>query len=156
MNELIREIESAFADTSYPGNSRIGTLELTAIFRQFHWRQVFPEMLFYFRDSIKSFTPEAFRFYLPAMMLGVLRYHDELDTLTDNLICSLALPEADAPAGSYWYGKLTQIVALMSPAEILAVYNFLLKCRELYPEWAYSEYQEEELEEAIEFWSTLI
>jgi len=91
------------------------------------------------------------------MLLATLLHQGEIGILTETLIHRLTLPEAENLADNRWRKNLTQIIQSLSSAEKNAVYKFLLKCRELYPTegWDYSEYQEEELEQAIQFWSTL-
>lgn len=155
MQELIEEITDAFENVPYPGSSNIGTLELIVAFRGLHWLDVPPEILFLCRFEITSFSPEAFRYYLPAMMFGALLHHDETDTLSETLVARLDMPEDENLASSHWRKKLTQIVELLSTHEKRAVYKFLLKCRDLCPEWAWGEAHQVEVEDAIRFWATL-
>jgi hypothetical protein len=155
LQELIEEITHAFENVPYPGNSNIGTDSLIVTFHDLHWRDVSPEILFLHRFEITSFSPEAFRFYLPAMMLGALLHHEETDTLSETLVYRLGKSEDETLSDSHWGRKLTQIIELLSLSEKNTIYRFLLKCKELCPEWAWGEYQEAEVEDAIRFWETL-
>ncbi len=154
ITELVKAIETAFADTPYPGDGQIGTLELDFSFRGLNWKQVPIEVLFYHRDETSSFTPEGFRFYLPAMMFGVLLHFEEVDTLTQNLIYRLVPAHDDYLDNSYW-GGLNRIVAVLNRKEKEAVYKFLLGCRQLDEKWGFGETGRRELEEGIKFWRSL-
>ena len=157
MDKVIQEIKTAFADTPYPSDSNIGTFELDISFRGLHWKNVSWELLFYHRDAITSFTPEGFRLYLPAILLGILLHHKEVDTLTETLIANLVPLKEDDPAYSYWGVKLNRIVELMSTNEKRAVYKFLLKYLDLYPtdDWGYGEKGKSNLIAASQFWATV-
>jgi hypothetical protein len=152
MEDVIQEIKLAFANTPYPGNNRIGTFELNFSFKGLHWKDVPWELLFFHRFEISSFTPEGFRFFLPAILLAVLIHHKEVDTLTETLIYRIVPPQDEIN-----FDANLNFVELLTTAEKNAIYKFLLKCRELYPTagWSYGEDSMEELETAIQFWSTI-
>jgi hypothetical protein len=88
--ELVAQIERAFADVAYPGDDgickgvtdearRLGTEEanIEAVFRGRHWRDVPVENLSLYSATLSFLTPEAYRFYLPAYMLAVIRLAPE-------------------------------------------------------------------------------
>jgi hypothetical protein len=92
---LIEQIEQTFASVLYPGDNRIcigvtdedrrllGTeqAEIEAAFKGLHWREVPLEVLNCHQSALSFFSPEAFRFYLPAFMLaslGVPRWPSDL------------------------------------------------------------------------------
>ncbi len=154
MQDLIQEIKEAFADVPYPGHSNIGTDEHIVAFRGLHWNDVPLEILFLRRFEITSFTPGAFHFYLPAMLIGILLHHEELDTLPGTLVDSLAPQKDEGWGGQAWNKKLQQIIQLLNPQQRKIIHKFLIKCEELYPTegWDRSEEELEELRERIRFW----
>jgi hypothetical protein len=79
MRRLLDEIESAFADTPYPGdNSLCGSdqgdepAESALDFRGVHWQNVHPELLAANYTSLSFLTAEGFRYYLPAYLAAEL------------------------------------------------------------------------------------
>jgi hypothetical protein len=114
--ELVAQIERAFADVPYPGDDhickgvtdearRLGTEEasIEAVFRGRHWRDVPLESLSLFSATLSFLTPEAYRFYLPAYMLAVIRLSPEAmrriprsGDIEGSLLYSLE-PASDAP-----------------------------------------------------------
>ena len=109
----IREsIESAFADVPYPGDDNVtrctheDCLECDAIaayFRGTTWRDHTVEQLREHQSAITMFTPEAFRYFLPAFMLQSLGYWRETDMIPHFIAgqFSPAKPDADAVMQQY-------------------------------------------------------
>lgn len=91
-NELKQEIEAAFAEVQYPGDENIYAegvedpdIEKRVLrFKGTHWHEVDSEVLRGLRDGFVFFTPEAFRFYLPAFLIEYINDPDE------NVVNSLA------------------------------------------------------------------
>jgi hypothetical protein len=86
--ELVAQIERAFAAVPYPGDEHIcqGTAaqfegseeaNIAAVFRGRHWRDVPLEGLARYSATLTFLTPAAFRFYLPAYLLAVIRLSSE-------------------------------------------------------------------------------
>ena len=81
---LVAQIESAFAHTLYPGDGRIcdprpgdeEVAEYALEFRGARWDRIHPEFLAYHDAAISFFTPEAFRYFLPAYLIADLRARD--------------------------------------------------------------------------------
>ena len=81
---LVAQIESAFAATPYPGDDRIcdpspgdeEVAEYALEFRGARWDRLHPEFLAYHDAAISFFTPEAFRYFLPAYLIADLRAPD--------------------------------------------------------------------------------
>lgn len=160
MEDVVAEIQQAFADTPYPGHENIGRYWENEDLRDVHWRHVGPEILIHHKIEFFSLSPEGFRFYLPAALLCTLLHNTEADILGPLLISNLRMPELNESDGWHgtrndWREKLTDILELMTLQEKKAVYKFLLKCREQSYDWGMGEKEEVELEEAIEFWWTL-
>jgi hypothetical protein len=78
--KLIQEIEKAFLHTTYPGDdylayalTRADYWKLMNDFKGNHWKKIPPEILVKHVYDLPLFSPEAFRFYLPAYLLASLR-----------------------------------------------------------------------------------
>ena len=100
--EVAAEVEEAFATVPYPGDGRLvasathwESADLVTAFRARSWKEVPLDVLFTHRLSLPLFSPEAFRFYLPAYLIGALLHSPELDTLRENVLFLLTPPEAE-------------------------------------------------------------
>jgi len=106
-------IERAFRDVAYPGDDRISVgsdldaIELRELFKAKHWSVVPLSAVRSERGSLSFFTPEAFRFYLPAFLRAVLLYPQETDTLRENLFYTLTPPESEGESMS-WFRELAE------------------------------------------------
>ena len=74
---LARAIAAAFADVPRPGDEHIGRwrapeMEMVEELRARHWRDVPADVARYHFDGLRSLTPEAFHFYLPAFLIASL------------------------------------------------------------------------------------
>jgi Family of unknown function (DUF6714) len=101
--ELAQEIERAFAEARHPGVDRLveytdywESPEVVQSFGDTHWKSVPLDTLVNQRLSLPLFTPEAFRFYLPAFLRASLLYPSAVDTLTENIFYMLTPPPASA------------------------------------------------------------
>jgi hypothetical protein len=101
---LRREIEGAFANAKNLGDDKLvydnsgGHLEcneVAAAFRGKHWKEIPLDVLRYHSSGLFFFTPEAYRFYLPAYLIAAALYHDEADTIPGSVVFSL-IPPSDA------------------------------------------------------------
>jgi hypothetical protein len=97
--ELIRE---AFVSVEYPGDDRLvydtsgGHLEcdgVAAAFKGKRWAELSVDFLRRHADSIFFFTPEAYRFYLPAYLLSIIGSYRESDVMPVTVLHSLTPPE---------------------------------------------------------------
>jgi len=102
--QLQHEIEAAFANVQYPGDERLvydasgyhlECNEVLAAFKGKHWKDVSLETLLYHSDGVYSFTPEAYRFYLPAYLLAGSLDYDRADMIPFTVVMSL-IPPPDA------------------------------------------------------------
>ena len=74
---LVEKITDAFRDTPYPGDDNICGSEMGdepaeygLEFRGLDWRKIHPELLALNYASLSFFTPEAFRYFVPAYMIS--------------------------------------------------------------------------------------
>jgi hypothetical protein len=72
------------------------------------------------RPSVSLLTPAAFRYYLPALMLGCIEAPLELDVMPDEVIGSLSPPNARAT------GWMDERLRDFTPAQAAAILSFLL------------------------------
>lgn len=100
--KIVQETQIAFADIQYPGDDRLvessGYWELEKLAEQFrgkNWKEVPVTTINRYRFCLSFFTPEAFCYYLPAFILAVRLFPDEVDTLPDNVYYRLTPPEQD-------------------------------------------------------------
>ena len=83
---IVALIESAFSFSIYPGDSNLGeshqeqdNIEIIDCFKGKHWRDVSPENVRAQSFNLYFFTPDAFRFFLPAFMRATLLHSEETD-----------------------------------------------------------------------------
>ena len=78
--KIIQEIKNVFADVPYPGDERLVTTlnhfeadEIIEDFKGKSWKEISLELAYKYRLSLPVFTPEAFRFYLPGLLITALQ-----------------------------------------------------------------------------------
>lgn len=78
--EIIHEIEKAFSGIDYPGDERLVTNiehyeadEIIEDFKGKSWKEIPLKLVYKHRLSIPLFTPEAFRFFLPGLLIAALK-----------------------------------------------------------------------------------
>lgn len=128
-NPLVREIHRAFANVKYPGDGAIvydnsgRHLECNQVaeaFRGKHWSEVTPEILLYHNQAHFFFSPEAYRFYLPAYLIGIVAHYNEIDAAAGSIIFSLRRPKSKADIEFY-----RQRMAGLTEAQVRAVISCL-------------------------------
>jgi len=103
--QLIEKIEVAFKDVEYPGDDKLvydnsgkhlECIETAKLFKNKKWQEIPQNFLIEESTSLHFFSKEAFKYYLPAYMIIILKDYLEADDLPDILIKKLTLPtEAD-------------------------------------------------------------
>jgi hypothetical protein len=153
--KLVRQIEEVFADTPFPGDENISPYEYeihVELFRGRHWKDIPLETIFRERGELSFFTPEAYRFFLPAFMRATLLHYIEMDTLSGNLISHLSPKHGDSDSGLH--NLFIRMNNGFSRTEQKAILAFLESYLQLFPE----EYSVEDrvyrpmLDRAIEYW----
>jgi len=98
---VLREVIDSFSDVAYPGDDRIvegfsgEDLERQRIAEQFRghrWAGMPLEVLIENTGALAFFTPEAFRYYLPAYILVALSLYEDANTIPSDLVSALTLP----------------------------------------------------------------
>ncbi|MCV9930661.1 hypothetical protein OIU80_00065 [Flavobacterium sp. LS1R47] len=101
-NNLIEKIKIAFEREKYPGDNNIvynnskDHFECNDLKNQFigkKWNEITNDLLFENKDALPFFSKEGFKYYLPSFMIFILNDYYESDTLSDNLISLLTLPQ---------------------------------------------------------------
>lgn len=94
------KIREAFGGSEYPGDDNLvrdsghdpECRELAAAFRGKAWESISTQMIRGHKDAFPLFTPAAFRYYLPAYLLGCIDARSEVDVAWDSVIFHLAPP----------------------------------------------------------------
>jgi len=159
MDENLREkvalkITDAFSTTPYPGDNNIGDGDpfdgdsVEEAFRGKHWREISLELLLVHHEKLPFLSPEGFRFYFPAYLIGVLYHFEDLDMyfVPSRIITSLTPP-------SQFPNKFLEIAKQFTAQEKDAIHSFLYHFKALFPEesWSYLPSEGQNLEEAIKF-----
>lgn len=154
---VARQIEKAFNEAPYPGDHNIAGYEgdeIAQAFKDKHWRDLSPDVLHKYRWDVFLLTPEAFRFYAPALMLAALLHHEQVGTVTDNLIFCLT-PQSQEQINNYHAGEyhdyFSRRAAAFSTPEKVAILAFLDTFVAVYP-LGYLLYNIDVMGSTVEFW----
>jgi hypothetical protein len=153
-DKIAQEIRAAFSSTPYSGDDNIGGDDpfdgvlVEQDFKGKHWRDITLEILLKHHNKLPFLSPQGYRYYLPAYLLGVL-YHFEdvdLDVLPSKLIRTLS--------PNHHQARFLEVTKQFTVEESAAIYSFLSHYKELFPEesWSYLDNEGQELDEAIEYW----
>jgi hypothetical protein len=152
---VAQKIIDAFSATPYPGDNNIGGddpfdgVSVEEAFRGKHWRNISLKLLLLHHDKLPFFSPQGFRFYLPAYLLGVLFHFEDLDGyFVPSRIINVLTPPHQYP--HMFLGTAKQF----STQEKDAIHSFLYHFKALFPDesWSYLPSEGQNLDEAIEFW----
>lgn len=138
MEELVSQIENAFADRAYPGDENIthctydkkygGQFDgpcpecrgMSAFFRAKSWKQLRAAELRRYGQPVAQFTIKAYCYLLPAYMIASLREPEDLDVCVDVLTYRLG------PKPDYEFGQdeLRGTLAELCRAELSAALEY--------------------------------
>jgi hypothetical protein len=129
-NELIVQIEQAFADAVYPGDDKLinanhcgECAEIAEVFRGKKWSSLTNiKFLRRYVAALSLLYPEAFRYYLPAYMIAALIDPATADVILDSLEYDF-MPRAteNAAAQEWFFNRATGF----SPAQKRAIKAYL-------------------------------
>ncbi len=107
---LAEKIEKAFSEAAYPGDDKLvydnspeqlECVEVRNTFRGKHWNEIPLKVLQQNADSIFFFTPEAYRFYLPAYMIAAVISYRNADLIPTSVISSLTMPDTETDSALF-------------------------------------------------------
>src|SRR5437773_5875248 len=119
--EVVVQIEAAFADTPSPGNeshdisaTKYWDEAIVDYFRGTTWRGHRTQDLRKLDCALSYFTDKAFRYWLPAFMLADLESPEEADVIAESIVFqSTESKEADARLRQFAPDELAAIVAFL-------------------------------------------
>jgi hypothetical protein len=155
-------ILEAFETTPYPGDGGLVTdqsgydpesSEIANAFKGKDWRDVSVEMLRSYAEALPLFTPAAFRYYLPAYMIGCVDSRYAVDVALDSVLFNLTPPKDRS--GWEWDFFWTR-AQRFSKREREAIRSFL-ELMEQYKlsDWEGREPPENRVRPALDFWVEL-
>jgi hypothetical protein len=103
-------IEKAFANMQYPGDDNLvwsshdAFVDFYETFRGKHWKNISENTLYSWRHDLHRFTPEAFRYYLPAFIISELRSTEGADL--EAVIFYLTPPEEEGPKTEFFQSRI--------------------------------------------------
>lgn len=140
---LVQQIIAAFSERRYPGDGHLvydtsgQHLECDQIARAFegkHWNSLSPSFIFSHNSALSFFSPEAFRYYLPAFLLAAITDIDAADIAVDSTISNLTVPDDANLLASFW-----ENISGLTESEKKAIQAFLEFMRDVhgndYPRW---------------------
>jgi hypothetical protein len=154
VEDLAKEIESAFQDVTYPGDDNLvydnsgrywDVREAAQAFKSQHWKTIPLKVIVSNRDHLPFLTPAAFHFFLPAFLLASLLHPVEADTLNDNLIYLLTPPD-ETDRRKNWLLSIANKSSSEQKAVIIAFMKFKMEEEPAM--------YEDDAKVAIEFWKT--
>src|SRR5664279_203402 len=148
---LAHQVEDAFSEITYSGDDKIVTnpnssltSELIQGFMGKDWKDISLDLIFQERLSLPLFTPQGFRFYLPAFLRAALLYPDQVDILPDNIFYMLTPPDKDEKEIARFLDRISGFTKQQIEA-IKAFVKMYISIETSYPD--------PDREKADEFWS---
>jgi Family of unknown function (DUF6714) len=127
---LVNQIQAAFETEPYPGDDRLVNSrggyhleanQIAAAFQGKHWRQLDLRFLFPQRQSLYFFTPEAFRFFLPAYLLASLGGKRVATDVRETVLFSLMPPKKGSKEWDWFAARIEPL----SSEQKMAITEFL-------------------------------
>jgi hypothetical protein len=106
--QIVAQVRAAFADVALPATDELMNhhccecLETSAAFAGKPWQDLALEDLLAGRETA-LLTPEAWRYYLPAMITWCIRAPETVDVIQDNLVYQLAPPDPESRSVPEWF-----------------------------------------------------
>jgi len=154
---MSKKVKMVFSNTQYPGDEWVGGSSIGNALRGTEWQDVAPEILLRFRDETMGLVNTAFAYYLPAFLVGALDYHDETDTLTDNLLYVLSpsgFSKFRSPRSDFHSVYVSNVREQLSEDQQDVVAEFFMNFLELFPSFKslLSESEQTEIRSIANFW----
>lgn len=119
-----------------------------------NWYHVPLQVLIKHRIHFWALTSDAFHFYFPAMLTAIIKHPHEVDTLMDNVLYALTMPESDSTTYPFFVDRVSKF----SKEESRVIARFLDDYFELFPldKWGHSNKDIKEILTAHQFWLSKI
>ena len=150
-DKLVQIIEEAFADTPSPTDDNIG-YDLKEL-KGHKWQSLPINIIRLRRDDFHNMSPQAYRYFLPALMRAVIIYPDEVDTLVDTIVNLLSPTAMIGEHQEQLKKQLDKRIVLFTEKEKQAVHAFLEAYLELEPEVLHTSKELQDVYAAIKHWS---
>ncbi|MGB1285500.1 MAG: DUF6714 family protein [Aggregatilineales bacterium] len=153
---LSDEIQKAFADVSVPSENHLGDfdadeliIEIAGIKRE----DLTIDELHWLDTLLEVFTPEAYHYYLPAFISGMVSNHRNSGLLPSYILTSLTEP--DYELSSERRNLFQDRVALFNDKQIAVIGTFLRLYKNLEPFglWLMDDIEQAKLNEALDYWN---
>jgi len=121
-DELKSTIRRAFADTPYPSGKLTDTYDDEGVSEYFagkKWENLNVADLRRHYVALSFLEPQAFRYFLPAFMLGELSDPETADLIGESIVFHFARPEA------FWVETYEKRIALFTKMEKEAIMHFM-------------------------------
>jgi hypothetical protein len=126
--QLARKIRDAFSTNDYPGDDKLvvgddpESLQIRDVFKGKRWEEIPLSVLDYHYSSLSFFSPEAYRYYLPAFLLASVLNYRSAGMVPLSTILSLIAPKKQGKMMMDWFlGR----VSGLTPAQKAAIREFL-------------------------------
>jgi hypothetical protein len=131
-DDLVKKIKDVFVDTPFPGNDRqfhgvnIDDPDLEEVFRNLKWQDLSCDMLISHYMCMLYFTPQAFQYYLPAMLIETLENPErtEEDDIMDHLIYHIT-PDKNEPPTTVHNEDARQILSLLTNNQLEVLKEYM-------------------------------
>jgi hypothetical protein len=161
IDSVTQRIQNAFQSLPYPGDDnivypdtfRFNYDEGLRAFKSFKgkpWQEITLEALIANRDHLSFLTADAYRYYLPAYMIAVLRHFHKVDVLANNTYYSLTPP----PKDDFWEEMFLSRAKGFNRSQQTAIREFLSLYAQLSPD-SITDDPNHNLHRAIDFWESL-
>ena len=170
-DELVAQIEQAFANTTYPGDDHLTNcprkncddcMEIARDFRGKSWSSLTDvKLLRHHESALALMTPEALHYYLPAFMLAALKDSKTADVILDNLEFGLTPPETEGTEAEEWFAQtgirtmdyFLSRVSGYTPDQTKAIrayleFQFMIGSYDWWPE------KKQQRQRTLDFWDT--
>jgi hypothetical protein len=158
IEEIIQLIANAFDDADFPSENAVFIPSAGHIFDidqattelgKKHWRDISVNTLQRNKDRISYLTPQAFHFYFPAFLTGIIKTPHAVDVLRENIIASLT------PSKNEFTQPIFESRArTFNTRQVEAILSFFENYTAIYPpdKWSFSIDDQIQVQTAIDFW----
>jgi hypothetical protein len=151
-------VTGAFSDTPHPEERIVSNpshweaAEIQNDFKGKHWRDIIDPTFLREHRTLYYFSPGGFRYYLPAYLIGLLRFPTEAVEWSDEVLVALYPP---AHSVNTWLPRWDERMKVLDPVQKRAVRLFLEYLLATEPElWRTTDPPGNELELALaNYWS---